>query len=103
MEVLLKDRLEVLVEEMMKRGIRLEDAREEFETRYIQTALGRTSGNQCKAAVAGRAVGTDDVGFLHRINMRQRQNRSSPVPLPPLPAIWCNAAGLSRRRSRISD
>jgi hypothetical protein len=30
------------------------------------------------------AVGTGDVGFPHRINMRQRQNRSSPVPLPPL-------------------
>ena len=50
MAALLKDRLEVLVEEMLKCGIRLEDAMEEFETRYIQTALGRTSGNQCKAA-----------------------------------------------------
>src|SRR5882757_2048383 len=47
-------------------------------------APGPLFGNQFKAAVAGMAVGTGDVGFLHRNNMRQRQNRSSPVPLPPL-------------------
>ena len=47
-------------------------------------APGPLFGNQFKAAVAGMAVGTGDVGFLHRINMRRRQNRSSPVPLPPL-------------------
>jgi len=47
-------------------------------------APGPLFGNQFKAAVAGMAVGTGDVGFPHRINMRQRQNRSSPVPLPPL-------------------
>ena len=45
-----KERLEDLVEEMLKRGIRLEDATEEFEKRFIQTALARTTGNQCKAA-----------------------------------------------------
>jgi len=50
MAVLLKDRLEALVEEMLKRGIRLEDAMGEFETRFIQTARERTTGNQCKAA-----------------------------------------------------
>jgi hypothetical protein len=47
-------------------------------------APGPLFGYQFKAAVAGMAVGTGDVGFLHRINMRQWQNRSSPVPLPPL-------------------
>ena len=47
-------------------------------------APGPLFGNQFKAAVAGMAVGTGDVGFSHRINMRQWQNRSSPVPLPPL-------------------
>ena len=46
----MKERLEALVEEMLKRGIRLEDATEEFEKRFIQTALARTTGNQCKAA-----------------------------------------------------
>ena len=47
-------------------------------------APGPLFGYQLKAAVAGMAVGTGDVGFSHRINMRQWQNRSSPVPLPPL-------------------
>ena len=55
-------------------------------------APGPLFGNQFKAAVAGMAVGTGDVGFLHRINMRRRQNRSSPVPLPPL------ASNLVQRR-----
>jgi DNA-binding NtrC family response regulator len=45
-----KDHLEALVEEMLKHGIRLDDAMEDFETRFIQIALARTSGNQCKAA-----------------------------------------------------
>jgi len=45
-----KERLEALVQEMLSRGILLEDAMEEFETRFIQTALARTNGNQCKAA-----------------------------------------------------
>jgi hypothetical protein len=49
-----------------------------------ELAPGPLFGNQFNAAVAGMEVGTGDVGFLHRINMRQRHNRSSPVPLPPL-------------------
>ena len=47
-------------------------------------ALGPLFGNQLKAAVAGVAVGTGDVGLLHPANMRLRRNRSSRVPLPPL-------------------
>src|SRR5467141_2792119 len=46
-------------------------------------APGPLFGNQLNAAVAGAAFRTGDVGFLHRPNMRQRRNRSSPVPLPP--------------------
>jgi hypothetical protein len=47
-------------------------------------APGPLFGNQLKAAVAGVAVGTGDVGLLHPANMRLRRNRSSRVPLPPL-------------------
>ena len=46
----MKDRLEALVGEMLARGIRLDEALEEFEKRFLQTALARTAGNQCKAA-----------------------------------------------------
>ena len=46
----MKEKLEALVAEMLELKIRLEDALEEFEKRFIQTALARSSGNQCKAA-----------------------------------------------------
>lgn len=42
--------LEALAAEMLERKVRLEDALEEFEKQFIQTALTRNSGNQCKAA-----------------------------------------------------
>ncbi len=45
-----KDRLEALIEEMLVRGIRLDEALGEFEKRFLQTVLARTAGNQCKAA-----------------------------------------------------
>ena len=46
----MKDRLEALIEQMLDRGVRLDEALEEFEKRFLQTALARTAGNQCKAA-----------------------------------------------------
>jgi transcriptional regulator with PAS, ATPase and Fis domain len=46
----MKERLEALVEEMLEQNVRLEDAMEEFEKRFIQTALARSCGNQCNAA-----------------------------------------------------
>ena len=46
----MKEMLEALVAEMLQQKVRLGDALEEFEKRFIQTALARSSGNQCKAA-----------------------------------------------------
>ena len=46
----MKEKLETLVAEMLEQEVRLEDALEEFEKQFIQTALARNSGNQCKAA-----------------------------------------------------
>ena len=46
----MKERLEALAAEMLEQKVRLTDALEEFERRFIQTALSRSSGNQCKAA-----------------------------------------------------
>jgi DNA-binding NtrC family response regulator len=45
-----KKQLESLVGEMVERGILFDQARDEFEKRFIQTALAKTNGNQTRAA-----------------------------------------------------
>jgi DNA-binding protein Fis len=45
-----KEQLQSLVSEMIDRRIYLEEALNEFEKRFIQTALAQTRGNQTKAA-----------------------------------------------------
>jgi DNA-binding protein Fis len=45
-----KEKLESLVAEMIERRIYLDEALDEFEKRFIQTALTKTRGNQTKAA-----------------------------------------------------
>ncbi len=46
----MRELLERLVEEMVSKGIRFEDARDEFEKRFITQALNSTEGNLSKAA-----------------------------------------------------
>ena len=46
----MKEKLETLVAEMIERRIYLDEAVQEFEKRFIQTALSKTKGNQTKAA-----------------------------------------------------
>ena len=46
----MKEKLEALVSEMIERHIYLDEALDEFEKRFIQTALSKTRGNQTKAA-----------------------------------------------------
>ena len=46
----MKEKLETLVAEMIDRRIFLEEAVQEFEKRFIQTALSKTKGNQSRAA-----------------------------------------------------
>ena len=46
----MKEKLESLVTEMIERRIYLDEALSEFEKRFIQSALAKTSGNQTKAA-----------------------------------------------------
>jgi DNA-binding NtrC family response regulator len=45
-----KEMLEVLVAEMVEQKVLLEDAVKEFEKQFLQAALRRSGGNQCKAA-----------------------------------------------------
>jgi DNA-binding NtrC family response regulator len=46
----ISDRLEKLVEEMVDRGVRFEDAVHEFEKRFIARVVGRSDGSLTKAA-----------------------------------------------------
>jgi Fis family transcriptional regulator, factor for inversion stimulation protein len=45
-----KEKMELLVAEMMDKRILLDEAVGELERKYIQTALSLTKGNQSKAA-----------------------------------------------------
>jgi DNA-binding NtrC family response regulator len=45
-----KELLEALVAEMLEQNVCLNKALEEFEKQFLQTALRRSNGNQCKAA-----------------------------------------------------
>ena len=46
----MREQLERLIEEMVDKGILYEDARREFERRFIVRVLGRTGGNLTRAA-----------------------------------------------------
>ena len=46
----MKEKLESLVAEMVERRIYLDEALDEFEKKFIQSALTKTDGNQTKAA-----------------------------------------------------
>ncbi|HEX9725534.1 MAG TPA: helix-turn-helix domain-containing protein [Vicinamibacteria bacterium] len=47
---MLKQKLESLVEEMIAKGIRFQEARQEFEKRFIARVLERENGNMSRAA-----------------------------------------------------
>ena len=46
----LREALERLVDDMVARGVRYEDAQREFEKRFIAHVLAVAGGNLCKAA-----------------------------------------------------
>ena len=47
---MIRDELTALVQQMLDRGIRFEDAQREFERVFIARALAKTNYNVCKAA-----------------------------------------------------
>ena len=48
--MLLREALERLVDDMITKGIRFEDAQKEFEKKFIAHVLEKSDGNLCKAA-----------------------------------------------------
>ena len=46
----LRDQLERLVDEMVTKGIRYDEAQREFEKKFIMQVLEKADGNLCKAA-----------------------------------------------------
>jgi len=46
----LRDQLECLIDDLVTRGVRYEDAHREFEKRFIAHVLAQANGNLCKAA-----------------------------------------------------
>jgi DNA-binding NtrC family response regulator len=57
------EKLERLVEEMVSRGIRFDDASREFERRFISRVLAESDGNLSKAA---------DVLGMHRNTLSRK-------------------------------
>jgi Fis family transcriptional regulator len=47
---MLRDQLDHLVDEMVTKGVRFEDANREFEKRFITHVLSKADGNLCRAA-----------------------------------------------------
>jgi DNA-binding NtrC family response regulator len=46
----LKEQLDRLVDELVTRGVRFEDAQREFEKKFISHILTKADGNLCQAA-----------------------------------------------------
>jgi len=46
----MREQLERLVDEMVTKGVRFEDAQREFEKKFIAHVLSKFDGNVCRAA-----------------------------------------------------
>lgn len=59
----LKDGLTPIVDELVRRGVSLQQAREEFERQFIKASLRSNGGNLCRSA---RSLG------VHRNTLRNK-------------------------------
>ena len=60
---MISDRLERLIEEMVDKGVRFDDAVREFEKRFIMRVLGKADGSLTKTA---------DVLGIHRNTLTRK-------------------------------
>lgn len=71
-----KDQLEALIGQMVDRGIVFEEARSEFEKRFIKRVLDSSGGNQSKAA---RILGIHRNTLSRKISAYKLDHRPRPT------------------------
>jgi DNA-binding NtrC family response regulator len=97
----LNGRLYQIVDELVRRGVTLEQARREFERQFIVASLKSNRGNFCRSArslgvhrntlrnkVSDLGIGAEDydlVGTRRQPRRRSRPTDGSTSPEPPLP------------------
>jgi DNA-binding NtrC family response regulator len=70
----ISERLEKLVEDMVERGVRFDDAVREFEKRFIARVLGRCDGSVTRAA---DSLGIHRNTLARKIDQYRLKRRSS--------------------------
>jgi DNA-binding NtrC family response regulator len=86
----LNGRLFQIVDELVRRGLTLEQARREFERQFIVASLKSNRGNLCRSArslgvhrntlrnkVSDLGIGAEDYGLTGRRQPRRRNGRAS--------------------------
>ena len=68
----MKDQLEMLVGQMVERGIQFEEAINEFEKRFISRVLAHSKGNQSRAA---RLLGIHRNTLSRKIGLYKLEHR----------------------------
>ncbi len=68
----MRDQLEALVQEMLDRGVRYEDARQEFEKVFITRALQRSKGSVGDAADCSASTATPSPGKWRSIGLAEK-------------------------------
>ena len=68
----MKDQLEALIGQMVERGILFDEARTEFEKKFIKRALDRSNGNQSRAA---RLLGIHRNTLSRKIGLYKLEHR----------------------------
>lgn len=71
----MREQLEALVGQMVDRGIRFDEAINEFEKRFIRRALDRSNGNQSRAA---RLLGIHRNTLSRKIELYKLEQRHRP-------------------------
>ncbi|MEM7582576.1 MAG: helix-turn-helix domain-containing protein [Acidobacteriota bacterium] len=76
----LKDGLTPIVDELVRRGVSLQQARQEFERQFIKASLRSNGGNLCRSA---RSLGVHRNTLRNKVSslgieMQRRQRLDSP-------------------------